>query len=115
MKKREIYISNLDIILFFSDLDIGGIVEVYIEVPQCKNVASVEHVVANISYLFHRRGDVKITLISPSQTPSEMLSYRDKDATDKGLFFIINIYFLFKLFYIFRYKIFSIFISSSLG
>ncbi|CAF2545866.1 unnamed protein product [Rotaria sp. Silwood2] len=66
-------------------LDIGAIVEVSIYVTECENVSNIEHVVANVSYSFHRRGDVKIILISPSQTPSELLSYRDKDATNKGI------------------------------
>jgi subtilisin-like proprotein convertase family protein len=43
-------------------------------------------VTANVSFSFHRRGDVKITLISPSGTPSEMISYRDNDASEKGIY-----------------------------
>jgi subtilisin-like proprotein convertase family protein len=58
---------------------------VSIDINKCINVTSIEHVVANISYSSHRRGDVKITLISPSKTPSEMLSFRDNDATDEGI------------------------------
>ncbi len=48
--------------------------------------------VANISYSFHRRGDVKIILISPSGTRSEMLSYRDVDHSNKGTYLIEKIY-----------------------
>lgn len=65
-------------------MKIGASVEIHIDVNRCENVTSLEHVTANVSYTFHRRGDVKITLISPSQTPSEMISYRDNDASDKG-------------------------------
>jgi subtilisin-like proprotein convertase family protein len=65
-------------------LEIGGTVEITIDVTKCVNITSLEHVTANVSYSFHRRGDVKVTLISPSQTPSEMISYRDNDATDRG-------------------------------
>ena len=68
----------------FSVLEIDRTIEVSIDVKECFNVTSIEHVVANISYSFHRRGDVKITIISPGGTPSELLSYRDNDATDKG-------------------------------
>lgn len=69
----------------FSELEIESTVEVTIDVEECFNVTSIEHVVANISYSFHRRGDVKITIISPTGTQSELLSYRDNDASYKGL------------------------------
>lgn len=72
--------------MFFRKLDLGTVVEVSIDVSNCTNVEGIEHVVTNISYSFHRRGDVKLTLISPSNTPSELLSFRDNDATDGGLF-----------------------------
>lgn len=68
----------------FSPLGIGATIEVNIDVTECLNVTVLEHVTANVSFTFHRRGDVKITLISPSGTPSEMISYRDNDAADKG-------------------------------
>ncbi|CAF4313509.1 unnamed protein product, partial [Rotaria magnacalcarata] len=51
-------------------LRIGKTLELSINVKICENITSIEHVIANISYSFHRRGDVKITIISPSQTPS---------------------------------------------
>ena len=57
-----------------SPLGIGATVEVNIDVTKCENITNLEHVTANISFSFHRRGDVKITLISPSGTPSEMIS-----------------------------------------
>ncbi len=47
----------------------------------------MEHVVANISFSFTIRGDLKLTLISPSSTPSEILSYRRNDRTNKGISF----------------------------
>jgi len=110
------FFSNLFcIILFFSPLGLGTTVEVTIDVKECKNVESIERVVVNMSYSFHRRGDVKITIISPSETPSELLSFRDKDATNKGLFLTIHIYILFSYCLYFSCKIFSIFIKSSLG
>ncbi|CAF3726887.1 unnamed protein product [Rotaria socialis] len=66
-------------------LGIGATVEMHIDVDKCENVTSLEHVQANVSFTFHRRGDIKITLISPSGTPSELLSYRDPDASNKGI------------------------------
>lgn len=57
----------------------------FIDIDKCEGVTMLEHVVANVSYGFHRRGDVQITLISPSKTSSEMLSYRPNDATNKGI------------------------------
>lgn len=51
----------------------------------CQNVTNLEHVIANVSFTFHRRGDVKILLISPSGTISEMISYRDNDVSKKGI------------------------------
>lgn len=68
-----------------SPLGIGATVEVNIDVTKCENITNLEHVTANVSFSFHRRGDVKITLISPSGTPSEMISYRDNDASEKGI------------------------------
>jgi len=78
---------ELFLFVFYSPLAIGATVEVNIDVDKCENVTMLEHVVANVSFSFHRRGDVKITLISPSGTPSEMISYRDNDASDKGIYY----------------------------
>lgn len=44
----------------------------------------LEHVVANISFSFSKRGDLKLTLISPHGTPSEVMSYRKNDKSKKG-------------------------------
>lgn len=74
-------------VFVFSPLGIGATVEVNIDVDKCENVTLLEHVTANVSFSFHRRGDVKITLISPSGTSSEMISYRDNDASEKGIKF----------------------------
>ncbi|CAF0806074.1 unnamed protein product [Didymodactylos carnosus] len=63
----------------------SGVIKIHLDVLECINVTVLEHVVANISFTFNRRGNVKITLISPSQTPSEMLSFRPNDATNKGI------------------------------
>ena len=41
--------------------------------------------VANISFGFESRGDVKMTLVSPHQTPSEILSYRRNDHSSKSV------------------------------
>lgn len=70
---------------FFSKLEIGGTTEISITIDNCENITNMEHVVANISFSFHYRGDVKITLTSPSKTASELLSYRDKDANSIGM------------------------------
>lgn len=51
---------------------------------ECENVDSLEHVIANISFSFTNRGDLKFTLISPHHTPSEILSYRKNDHSPKG-------------------------------
>jgi len=61
----------------------GATVEVSIDVEKCPNITNIEHAIANVSYSFHRRGDVQLTLVSPSKTPSEVLSYRKNDDTDK--------------------------------
>ncbi|CAF3367974.1 unnamed protein product [Rotaria sp. Silwood1] len=72
-------------------LTIGASVEVNIDVDKCENVTNLEHVQANVSFSFHRRGDVKVTLISPSGTLSEMISYRDNDASKKGIYYCLQI------------------------
>ena len=82
-KYSSYVLTNVSLILQ-RPLNIGSTIEVHIDVKKCENVSSLEHVTANVSYTFHRRGDVKVTLISPSQTPSEMVSYRDNDATGAG-------------------------------
>ena len=68
-------------------LEIGSITDVHIDVDKCPNITNLEHVTANVSFSFHRRGDVKITLVSPSGTPSEMISYRENDDSSKGIKF----------------------------
>lgn len=47
----------------------------------------LEHTIANISFSHARRGDVKMRLISPMGTQSEILSYRKNDKTSKGIKF----------------------------
>jgi len=54
-------------------------------VNDCWNIDELEHVVANISFAFQTRGEVKMTLISPSETPSEILSFRKNDKSSKGI------------------------------
>ncbi|CAF0883079.1 unnamed protein product [Adineta steineri] len=66
-------------------LNIDDTIEIPIDVENCINITHMEHVVARVSYDFHRRGDVKLTLTSPSKTPSEVLSYRSNDASHKGI------------------------------
>lgn len=73
-----------------SDIEIDSLIEVSIDIKECPGINRLEHVTANVSFVFHRRGDVKITLISSSYTSSELLSYRDRDATSKGLSLLRN-------------------------
>lgn len=54
-------------------------------VQNCSNLDTLEHVVANISFKYTTRGDLKLTLISPSGTPSEILSFRKNDLSDKAI------------------------------
>ena len=61
--------------------------ELEINPTDCPNIQALEHVVANISFLFSNRGDLKLTLISPSGTPSEILSYRKNDKSNKGVLY----------------------------
>lgn len=61
------------------------VLELEVTSDACKDINSLEHVVANISFAFESRGDVKITLVSPSHTPSEILSYRRNDQSSKSI------------------------------
>lgn len=70
---------------FFSDLIEGDTVELELDVKNCDSLDTLEHVVANISFKFTTRGDIKLTLISPDGTPSEILSYRKNDLSEKGI------------------------------
>jgi subtilisin-like proprotein convertase family protein len=45
----------------------------------------LEHVIANLTVSYPVRGDIKLTLVSPSGTPSEILSFRSNDKTVKGI------------------------------
>lgn len=60
-------------------------VELELDVTNCTELDSLEHTVANISLKFTTRGDLKLTIISPSGTPSEILSYRKNDQSEKGI------------------------------
>ena len=51
----------------------------------CWNIDKLEHVIANVSFGFQTRGEVKMTLISPSETPSEILSFRENDKSSKSI------------------------------
>lgn len=51
----------------------------------CDNINILEHVVANISFSYPVRGEVKLILISPSGTPSELVSFRQNDKTKTGI------------------------------
>ena len=68
----------------------GKITQLKMHIEECGNITFLEHVVANISFRYHRRGDLKITLISPSQTPSVLLSYRKNDDATTGKYFYSN-------------------------
>jgi hypothetical protein len=59
-----------------------------LNVDDCPLIDTLEHVVANISFTTTTRGDVKFTIISPAGTPSEILSYRKNDLSNKSIVFI---------------------------
>jgi subtilisin-like proprotein convertase family protein len=66
-------------------------VELELNVENCALIDTLEHVVANISFKTTTRGDIKLTLISPAGTPSEILSFRKNDLSNKGkLFFSVG-------------------------
>ena len=71
-----------------------------IDVTDCPKVERLEHVIANISFKYSVRGDIKLTLVSPSNTPSEILSHRRNDLSSKGNSIVFNFknFFLFKFF-----------------
>jgi len=52
---------------------------------ECPKNFFLEHVVANISFSYPVRGQVKLTLISPFGTTSEILSYRKNDKNPDGI------------------------------
>lgn len=74
------------LISLFRPLRAGKIAQLTLYIEECGNITFLEHVVANMSFRYHRRGDLKITLISPSGTPSLLLNYRKKDDSNKGKF-----------------------------
>ena len=83
MKKKVLnYLSNL---ILNRAIPSSGLIKIILNVKSCPHVEQLEHVVANISFSFTIRGDLKLTLISPSNTPSEILSYRRNDRTNKGI------------------------------
>ncbi len=55
------------------------------DVRKCKHITKLEHTIANLSFTAPRRGNIGIRLISPSGTPSQLLSTRPKDHTGEGL------------------------------
>lgn len=66
----------------------GDIKETDITVSdECPQIDFLEHVVANISFSYPIRGQLKLTLISPFGTPSEILSYRKNDDSSEGIEF----------------------------
>lgn len=56
-----------------------------LDVENCTLIDTLEHVVANISFKTTTRGDLKLTLISPAGTPSEILSFRKNDLSNKAI------------------------------
>lgn len=74
-------------ILFLSDIGANDKIVLSLNVENCENVDILEHVVANISFTHSSRGDLKLTLVSPHGTPSEILSFRKNDKNSKGNFF----------------------------
>lgn len=73
-------------IFYYSKIPSEGKIQMTIDVSECANVERLEHVIANVSFKYSLRGDLKLTLISPSNTPSEILSYRRNDYSSKGIF-----------------------------
>ncbi len=55
-----------------------------LDASNCSNIEFLEHVVANISFAYGVRGQIKMTLVSPAGTPSEILSYRKNDKNKQG-------------------------------
>lgn len=66
----------------------SGVLQVTIHSDGCQGesnaIQNLEHVVSNISIQFTRRGDLEITLVSPSNTRSTLLPKRGRDYSDKG-------------------------------
>lgn len=66
-----------------------GMIRVMLRTTGCKGQASevrkLEHVDITISLQHHRRGDLNITVVSPSGTTSNLLSPRRYDSSNKGL------------------------------
>lgn len=53
-------------------------------VKECPNVNYLEHVQAKVTLTAHRRGDLKIILISPAGTRSTLLAERPNDSSKAG-------------------------------
>ncbi|XP_071844742.1 furin-like isoform X2 [Apostichopus japonicus] len=66
----------------------SGVLRVTIDSNGCLGeddaVQSLEHVISNISIQYSKRGDLEITLTSPSGTKSILLPKRSRDFSDKG-------------------------------
>jgi subtilisin-like proprotein convertase family protein len=73
-------------IFIFRTFKSGEITEADITVysGDCPEIDFLEHVVANISFSYPIRGQLKLTLISPFGTTSEILSYRRNDMSSEG-------------------------------
>ncbi|RNA36541.1 PC3-like endoprotease variant B [Brachionus plicatilis] len=76
---------NLRVLLNLSQLKPGSKIAIKISAQSCITLDKLEHVVANISFEYSLRGNVKLTLISPHGTPSEILSFRKNDKSKKGI------------------------------
>ncbi|KAF0992607.1 hypothetical protein HZS_6281, partial [Henneguya salminicola] len=63
--------------------------EINFETEACSKtenvINSLEHVVLTISLVHHRRGSISIDLISPTGSPSQILSTRRYDTSEEGL------------------------------
>lgn len=67
------------------EFDNQGIYEIDLVVSnECPDIDFLEHTVANISFSYPIRGEMQLTIISPSGTPSELLSYRPHDESTIG-------------------------------
>ena len=76
-----------------------------LKVDECSDVRFLEHVQSVLSLKTKRRGNIEISLTSPSGTKSKLLSERNRDNSNRGFHvsFNSNIYRSFLMKYFFSY------------
>ena len=84
--------SKQQIIFYCRDVPAEGCISEYIDMAHCQekpdtHVEHMEHVLLYVDADANRRGAVKITLTSPDETISEMLSTRQGDDSKEGIHF----------------------------